>query len=556
MPVLSQENTMQSTPWKQRLSLLANTRSEYEAHWREIRDYIAPARLRLDQSDHNQGKKKHQSIVDETALRARSTFVAGFVSGMTSPARPWFRLVTPDAELTEIGRVRKFLDEIERRMRLVFSRSNFYQAIARVYDDLGTFGTGAMGVLEDSDTVAWFYPHVVGTYYVAQNNKGLVDVMYRETTKTVQQLVDQFGFDALSPTSKALWQQNKLEEPVKVYQAIERNDERIPEAIDWRGKPYRSVWWEASHNADEYLGKSGFDDFPVAVVRWYATALDDYGVDCPGMTSLGGVKQLQFMQKRKAQAIDKLVNPPMQAPTSLETSQQINLLPGGITYFDEATQGAGLRPLFEVNPRVLELSQDIQDVQRRINETWFVDMFLMISQEDRVRTATEISLRNEEKLLALGPVLSRVQTELLDKVIDRVFNIMMRNDLLPAIPPELEGIDLRVEYISMLAQAQQSVGATSIERLVNVSAQMSQFWPEVLDKVDADAVISDYAEIIGASSRSLRDDEEVEGIRQSRQQQMAQAQALEQAQAAASAAKDIGSVDLSQDTPLSRLTQG
>ena len=75
---------------------------------------------------------------------------------------------------------------------------------------------------------------------------------------------------------------------------------------------------------------------------------------------------------------------------------------------------------------------DIQDVQKRIKEIFFNDLFLMFQQmEAEPRSATAIDARREEKMVMLGPVLERFQNEALDKVIDRVFNIMLRAQTVP-----------------------------------------------------------------------------------------------------------------------------
>lgn len=544
-------------PWHQRLGRLETERSRYEPVWREIEENIAPKTLRLDVSEYNEGEKQHQKILDETVLRARRVFVAGFVSGMTSPSRPWFKLVTPDAALSESHNVRVWLDEVEKRIGLVLARSNFYQAVARAYEDLGVYGSCAMSCLENHEKVVWWYPHPMGTYYLSQNSQGMVDTMYRETTRTVRQLVETFGKDNVSNQTLSMFEANNLEEQVRVYNAIEPNDDRIYGRADYGNMPYRSVWWEAQGNADQYLGKRGFHEFPTMAGRWYATSLDDYGVDCPGMTSLQGCKQLYHDTLRMAQAIDKTVNPPVQAPSSMQRGNQVNLLPGGVNYYDAATPNSGIQPLFQMNFPVNELGIQMQEVRNRINESWFVDMFLMISQEDDVRTATEVAMRNEEKLLVLGPVLTRVQTEILDPAIDRVFSIMARNGMLPPSPEELEGVELRVEYISMLAQAQQSVGAASVERLVNtVTAMGANGFPNAFDKLDEDAVIDEYGGILGVSSRLIRSDEDVAAIREDRARR---AQAQEQAAMAAQmaqTAKTASEVDVSEDSAFDRLTNG
>ncbi|WP_299546964.1 portal protein, partial [uncultured Tateyamaria sp.] len=286
--------------------------------------------------------------------------------------------------------------------------------------------------------------------------------------------------------------------------------------------------------------------------RWQADALDDYGTDCPGMTALAGCRQLQHQQIKKAQAIDKMVNPHLQVPADLTRNTRA-FLPGGTTPYNQTTAHGGIRPIHDVNFRLDYMLQDIGEVQGRINESFFVDLFLMISQQDDIRTATEITLRNEEKLLALGPTLQRVQTELLDPMIDRVFSLMERAGAIPPAPEEMNGQQLEVKYVSMLAQAQQTVGASSIERYVQMAGAIAAVQPNVLHKVNYDGVMDEYGDILGVPKSLINSEEDVAATRQAEAEQAQQAQQAELAASAAQTAKTASEVNVSDDGPLAQL---
>jgi hypothetical protein len=274
-----------------------------------------------------------------------------------------------------------------------------------------------------------------------------------------------------------------------------------------------------------FLRESGFDDFPIMAPRWSITGEDIYGYS-PGMDALGDIKALQLEQKRKAQAIDKLVNPPMTAPSSLR-NQRASLLPGDVTYVDVTQGQQGFAPAYQINPRIQELVLDIQENQGRIRRAFFEDLFLMIANDTRSNiTAREIQERHEEKLLMLGPVLERLNDELLDPLIDRTFNIMLKFNLIPPPPPELEGMDLSVEYISVMAQAMKLTGITGIERLMGFAGQMAQANPAVLDKIDFDQALDEYASMVGVPPSIVLDDSMVAKVREQRAQQQAYQQQL------------------------------
>lgn len=238
------------------------------------------------------------------------------------------------------------------------------------------------------------------------------------------------------------------------------------------------------------------------------------------------------MAKRLAQAIDKMVNPPMVASVDM-MNKPVSLLPGGVTYVANAAE-SGFKPVFSPNIPVQEMTANIQDVRKRVEQTFFNDLFMMISNLDTVRTATEIDARREEKLVQLGPVLERFQNEGLQPDIDRVFAIMMRRGLLPPAPPALAGVDLKVTYQSSLIQMQRAAQTGSIERLWATVGNLAGAVPDVLDLINYDEGVDDYAQMLGVTPRMMQSKEAVAAIRAARAKQQ---ETMAQAQAAASAAQ-------------------
>jgi len=297
--------------------------------------------------------------------------------------------------------------------------------------------------------------------------------------------------------------------------------------------------------------------------RWDVLGEDVYGYGC-GEIALGSAKALQLMEKRKLQGIDKNVNPPMVGDASLR-NQRTTILPGETTYVSGLITGKqGFTPAYQVNPYLAELKEEIQRVEMMIDEAFYKNLFLMIAEvgDQPNITATQINTMREEKMLMLGPVLERLNDELLDPLIDRVFNIMLKRGMLPPPPKEIQGMPLRVEYISVLAQAQKAMGIGNIERFVgfvgNLAALQAQAGkaPTAFDKLDFDQTIDEYADGVSVPPTIVRSDDVVAEMRQAEQQQMQQAQQLQIAQQGAQAAKDLSQADTSGDNVLTRLMGG
>jgi hypothetical protein len=371
-------------------------------------------------------------------------------------------------------------------------------------------------VLPDYDNVLHHYPMTIGEYALGTDHRGRVDALAREFQMTVGQLVSQFGQGSVSTTIKSMYDRNQLDAWVPVIHMIEPNAGRDHTKRDNLNMAYRSSYLEMGGNEDKFLRQSGFKKFPALCPRWALTGNDIYG-SSPGMEAQGDVKQLQHEQLRKSQAIDYQVNPPLMVPTQYKDAAR-NRLPGGIMYADVTQAGGGIRSAFEVNINMQHLLEDINDVRQRVRSAYYADLFMML--------ATEVAERHEEKMLMIGPVLERLHDELLKPLIDIAFDYATEAGILPEPPKELQGMELNTEFISTLAQAQRIVSAQGMDRLLATVGNLAGLKPEVIDKIDFDQAIDDYAQMYGVNPEIVVPDDVVA---QKRAADAKQAQAMQAA---------------------------
>lgn len=525
-----------------RLGQLKTERSSYNSHWQELSTYLLPRSGSFsDGRQTDRGTRKHNAIYDSTGTQAIRVLAAGMMSGMTSPARPWFRLATADSEMMKYGPVKAWCAEVTRKMLEVFAKSNTYMALHALYEELAVYGTACSVVMDDYQSVIHHYPSTVGEFYLASDFRGRVNTLYRTFEKTVGEVVGEFGLENCSPTVKNLYEGKNLSTWVPLVHVIEPRAEYDMAKRDKKNMPFASCYFEAGETKDgKYLRESGFKDFPALTPRWQKTGADVYG-GSPGMEILGDVKQLQHEQLRKANGIDYMTKPPLQVPVSMKSSD-VDTLPGGITYVDATGQNAGIRTAFDVNIRLDYLLADIQDVRERVKSGCYADLFLMLANgQNTSMTATEVAERHEEKLLMLGPVLERLHNELLDPLVEMTFTKMLGAGVLPPPPEELQGTELNVEFVSMLAQAQRAVGTNSVDRFVGNLGAVAQFKPEVLDRFDADTWADRYSDMLGIDPELIVPLDKAAIVRQGRAQAQAQAAQQEQANMAADTASKLGS---------------
>lgn len=539
----------------QRHLALLTERSSWDAHWRDLSDYIQPRRSRFLSTEANSGVKKNDLIINGTATWAHRTLASGMMSGMTSPARPWFRLTTPDPELAEFGAVKDWLYVVEDRIRLSFSRSNIYNALHTTYSDLGWAATACLHIEEDFESVLRASVFPLGQFSLATDARGMVDTVYREFSMTVGQLVKEFSLERCSQAVQSQFKNGQLDAWVQVVHVMEPNGAREPGRMGPAGKRTMSCYFEKSGEEDKLLRTSGYDEFPCMAPRWSITGEDVYGSG-PSMDALGDIRALQTIERRSAQAFDKIVTPPMAAPANMLALGEISMLPGSIIPVDATHPGNTFRPAYEIHPSTLQYIEVAKrEHEKRIRTAFFADIWLMFAEHDGPQmTATEVAKRQEEKMLQLGPVYERVQDELLDPLIRRTFGILWRNHYLPDPPPELAAAGgLRVEYISPMAQAQKLLGSGAIERVFAFTGNLVGVFPDIKDKLDPDQAVDEYAAMYGVPPRVVRTDKDVAAMRAARQKAKEAAAAQQQALAAAQGAKLLSETDMGKDSALRRM---
>ncbi|QIB38132.1 phage tail protein [Rhizobium oryzihabitans] len=522
---------------ERRLAALKKERNDYEALWQELNDFIAPGRYRKGDAKETKGRPQNSRIVDNSPLLAHRVARSGMQAGLTSPTRPWMRYSTFDDDMKEFGPVKNYLYQSTRKARDKLAVSNIYNCLHSGYGDELLFGQFCMILTTNKGALHGIMP-VAGQYWLAASGQQRVDTCYRRVWMTVEQVVGRFVVQAngdmdwskTSTTIKNCWDKGSYDDWVEVFNAIEPRHDRNPNIPTKAHKPFMSNYWEAGGPSKVMLEISGFDRNPIIAPRWDIVGEDVYAAYCPGMDALPDVKMLQKEQIWKGQGIEHQVKPAVVAPTALRNKRNSSL-PGSVTYVDETNQNAAYRRAFDVNISVGDLAADIKDVDNRINRAFFADLFMAISNMQGIqpKNVYELTQRKEEQLQQLGPTVERQHHELIMPLADWVFGTLDDLNELPEPPQELEGVELKIENISTLAQAQLAVSTGSIERFLAFVGNISGGNAQAMDKVDFDQAIDEYGDAVGVVPTIVRADDEVRKIRADRAEQQRAAASAEMA---------------------------
>tara|TARA_A100001515_G_C4588888_1_gene215449 strand:- start:1657 stop:3273 length:1617 start_codon:yes stop_codon:yes gene_type:complete len=499
---------------KDNLSRLQTKRQNWESHWQEVADYMLPRKSDINK-ERSKGDKRNVQIFDATAVHSLELLASSLHGMLTSTATRWFQLRYKEALLNDSDEAKEWLEDAMDKMYVAFARSNFQQEIFENYHDLIAFGTSCLFIEEDQDDIVRFSARHIKEIYITEDQRGFVDTIYRKFKMTAKAAFDRFGKDQLSRDLLVKFQKTPFDD-VEMVHVVRRRNVFDPKKLDKQNMPFQSVYME--YETGHIISIGGFREFPYVVPRYLKASNEIYGRS-PGMNSLPDVKVLNKMVEVSMKAAQKQVDPPLLVPDDAMILP-IRTAPGSLNYYRSGSRDR-IEPLNigANNP----LGLNMEDQRRRaISRTFHVDQLLI--QENRTMTATEVMQRNQEKMRILGPVIGRLQQELLQPLIIRVFNIMLRNkEFLPA-PEVLANQQIEIEYVSPVALAQKGTQLEGIMRGLEIFGSISQISP-VTDYIDENGLVKQIINILGLPAKMIKSDKEVEQLRAVRQeQQAAQAQ--------------------------------
>ncbi|MDC1096443.1 portal protein [Pelagibacteraceae bacterium] len=512
---------------KDNLSRLMEKRSNWESHWQEVADLMLPRKAEITK-ERARGDKRHTQIFDATSVHALELLAASLHGMLTSSANRWFSLRFKETQLNESDEAKEWLEDSTQRMYDVISKSNFQQEIFECYHDLIAFGTSCLMIEEDQEDVLNFSARHIKEIYIQENKKGYVDTLYRRFKMPAQAAVSKFGFENVSRDIQNIANKNPFDD-IDLVHVVRPRAEYDPNKKDKKNMPYQSVYFE--YGSGHIISIGGFLEHPYVIPRYLKASTEQYGRS-PGMNALPDVKVLNKMVENSLKAAAKQIDPPLLIPDDGMLAP-IRMSPGSINYYRSGSRDR-IEPL-NINANNTTTINNENQRRDAINKMFHIDQ--LVVTENRNMTATEVIQRQEEKMRILGPVLGRLQSELLSPLITRVFNILLRNGLFLQSPDILQQQELKIEFVSPMALAQRGQELQSLMRGLEIFGSLAQTMP-VMDYIDENGLVKNIIDILGLPAKVIKSDAEVEQIRADRAEQEAQQMEMQQQMAETQMAKN------------------
>jgi len=507
-------------------------RGNWESRWQNIADYVLPRKAEVT-TKRGKGESRVVRLFDATAVHANELLAASLQGTLTPSSALWFGVEVADRDLRDDEEVKDWQGEAAELMFAEINNSNFRSESHENYLDMSSVGIATLLCEESKGSEEGFNglnfkSYFISNIYPSENEKGLIDTVYRSFEWTPRQAALKWGEDSLSDKMKEALA-NKPDDLFPFLHVVEPRDKN---GKTKKNMPYASFYYEEDNK--HLLDEGGYQEFPYAVPRWSKASGEKYARS-PAFTALPDIRTLNRAIELELKAWAKDIDPPLGVPDE-GVGGKLKLTPAAQNYI-RADLIDKIKPLLS-NSRYDVSQIKAAELRESIRQIFMSDQ-LQLNQGPQM-TATEVQVRFELMQRLIGPTLGRMEMEYLKPILNRVFNLMLRKGALGEIPQVLEGKDIRVKFVGPVARAQRLNEIAAIERWVGSILPMAEFNPEVLDNIDFDKIAEESGVLYGIPDRLRRSESEKETIRQKRQEQQAQQQAIEQGLQVTEGVKNLG----------------
>lgn len=517
-----------------RFDTLVSLRKTVEDVWDVINKLVVPFRgdfFRDISSEHAVTWRDNREIFDSTAVDAAGTLAASIHGSLTSPAIRWFELAFRSEALNDDKESRQWLEEAAHKCFLALQDSNFNLEANETYIDLVSYGTSM--IIEEVEEKNGKFQKLnfqsvpVEETWFEQDHTGQANRSYRRYMWTADQIATKFGKEALPEAmQKMVGNPQSMDKKFKVvlciYPREDKKDADVSKVLAPKERP-----WGMKHvlHKDSFeLGEEGgYYENPAFIPRWRKTSKSMWGHG-PAMIALPDILTINQLVELILKSTEKVVDPPTKV-TERGLLSDLDLEPAGMTV---------VRTMDSMMPYESGARFDVSQLQREqlkqsIRSIFYVDQLEL--KESPAMTATEVQTRYELMQRLLGPTLGRLQSDYLDPLVQRTFNILYRAGQfgeLPATIAEENNGELDIIYTGPLVRAQRADIAQGVSRWVASLAELGELIPEVLDIPNWDQIGKELGSLEGVPAKLMNSDAEIKKTRKDRQNaQAATAQGME-----------------------------
>lgn len=432
----------------------------WRALYRDAYLYAMPARETF--TWHTEGQFRNNRLFDSTLQEATYT-AANTACALLFPSWvEWVQLApggmwTPDL----LEKHTEVVDGLQKATKTFFhylNASNFNSMISECALDLQV-GTCALSFDEgDMDNPFLFQAMPTSCLELEEGPNGTLETTFMEREPIARNLLRMYPgmqlFDLPRQTQELI--EKSPETKVKVIQG---------EIYDPETKKYFGIVLDPAGPTICWRYDFGPSN-PTIVARASKTSGETYGRGRV-LLALADAKTLDRMQEFVLTQAALQVAPPMTGVSDgILNPYTASLTPNTIIpVASNADNSPSLRPI-ELGANFNITEQMMKDLRERVRRT----MLGPEPSEGPVKSATEISVADRNRLWAMNGEYTRIQAELLDKIVKRGVFILQKKGLMPKF--KIDGREVTVKYVSPFATTQNANDLISFQKTMQTLMQL------------------------------------------------------------------------------------
>ena len=517
-------------------------RKNWESYWQTLHDYFYIESQDVNKTYSSGNELDSNFLWDSTTLESSDVFASGFMNYLTPPTSGWARLRHRDVGLQSNKAIGDFLEDVMAEVNSALNRSNFYDQMFPAYKSSGVYGTALLFEEEDIEDDIRFHNLPLKQSCVVEDARGRVCKFYLEFEYTAEQAAGRWGEEKLS---------TEMREEIKSGQGQSKKHKfllyiadryiREVQKTDKKNMPVEALWIDIAGKMT--IEESGYNEFPAFAHRFDKRPFMAWGFS-PAMKALPFARLLNVIAKTNLRSMMKHTDPPIAVPHNAFIAP-FNANPRAINSYkkDIMQDGKDIFAFGNFGDPQVGLTA-VEYYSGKVKTLMYHDTFLAFSNITKDMNNPEIMERINEKMTMLGPAVGRYLDEVISPIIHRTISILQRRGKLPDPPIELlMNPSYEIDFIGSLAQAQRRAELNTLVTGLTMMGNLAQFSPEVLDKINPDKVTDEIWSITGAPIKVLRDDDEVQKIREGRAEEMMKREEMSQIQQGSEVAKNLGAAE-------------
>lgn len=521
-----------------------SSRRNWESYWQTLHDYFYIESADINKTYASGNELDAGMLWDATTVEASDVFASGFMNYLTPPTSKWARIHHKDPELSGNKAVNGFFEDVMSEVMYALNRSNFYDQMFPAYKSSGVYGSALLFEEEDPEDDIRFHNMPLKQVAIVEDARGRVCRYFIEFEWTADQAAGKWGEEALSTALREEIKEGKgSTKKHKFLLYIAERYAREIQKTDKKNMPIEASWIDIEGRM--IVEESGYNEFPAFTHRFDKRPFMPWGFS-PAMKALPFARLLNAIAKTNLRSMMKHTDPPIAVPHNAFIAP-FNMNPRAInTYKKDVMQdGKDIFAFGNFGDPQVGLSA-VEYYSQKVKTLMFHDTFLAFNNITKEMNNPEIMERINEKMTILAPAVGRYLDEVISPIVQRTIGILSRRGRLPEAPQELlMSPGYEIDFIGVLAQAQRRAELNTLVTGLTMVGNLAQFSPEVLDNIDPDKITHEVWAITGAPVKVLRDDDEVQQIREGRAQAAVEQQQMAQVAAGAQIAKDAGAADAS-----------